>query len=66
MGLKELRKRAGLTQVKLARETGIARTIISSYETGRRDARNMTLENALKLSRALRCHPSDLMDGYPD
>lgn len=66
MGLKEQRKRAGMTQAKLARETGIARTIISAYETGRRDARNMTLENALRLSRALGCHPSDLTDGYPE
>ena len=46
MGLKELRKQADLTQVELAKRTGIARTIISSYETGRRDVRNMTHENA--------------------
>lgn len=66
MGLKQLRKAAGLTQVQLAKRTGIARTIISSYETGRRDVNNMTLENALRISRALNCHPSDLTDGYPD
>jgi transcriptional regulator with XRE-family HTH domain len=61
MGLKELRKQADLTQVELAKRTGIARTIISSYDTGRRDVRNMTLENALKISSALNCQPSDLM-----
>ncbi|MBW3081703.1 helix-turn-helix transcriptional regulator [Bifidobacterium sp. 79T10] len=66
MGLRELRKRAGLTQVKLARMTGIAQTTLSGYETGRYDVHSMTLDNALRLSRALRCHPSDLTDGYPD
>ncbi|WP_140489752.1 helix-turn-helix transcriptional regulator [Bifidobacterium sp. UTBIF-68] len=66
MGLKQLRERAGLTQVKLSQQTGIARTVISSYETGRRDERNMTLENALRLSRALGCRPDELTDGYPE
>lgn len=66
MGLRELRKAAGLTQVQLAKRTGIAQTIISRYERGEYDVHNMTLDNALRLSRALGCHPSDLTDGYPD
>ncbi|WP_055428135.1 helix-turn-helix transcriptional regulator [Bifidobacterium aesculapii] len=66
MGLKELRKARGLTQTALAKQTGIAQTILSSYETGRRDVHNMTLDNALRLSRALGCRPDELTDGYPD
>lgn len=66
MGLRELRKRAGMTQVKLARETGIAQTTLSGYETGRYDVHSMTLDNALRLSRALGCRPDGLTDGYPD
>lgn len=65
MGLKERRLHAGLTQVRLARLTGIAQTTLSGYETGRYDVRSMTLENALKLSAALQCHPSELLDEWP-
>ncbi|KAB8293619.1 helix-turn-helix transcriptional regulator [Bifidobacterium avesanii] len=66
MGLKELRKATGLTQVQLAKRAGMSQTEISAYETGRRDVGNMTLTTALRLSRILNCHPSDLTDGYPD
>ena len=66
MGLKELRKRAGLTQVQLAKQTGIAQTTLSGYENGRYDIHSMTLDNALRLSRALNCHPYELTDGWPD
>ena len=66
MGLKELRKRAGLTQVQLAKQTGIAQTTLSGYENGRYDIHSMTLDNALRLSRALNCHPYELTDGWPE
>ena len=66
MGLKQLRQRAGLTQVKLAKLTGIAQTTLSGYETGRYDVHSMTLDNALRLSRALGCRPDELTDGYPE
>ena len=66
LGLKELRKRAGLTQVQLAKQTGIAQTTLSGYENGRYDIHSMTLDNALRLSRALKCHPYELTDGWPD
>lgn len=66
MGLRELRKRAGMTQVKLAKETGIPQTVISRYERGTQSIHNMTLDNALRLSRALGCRPDELTDGYPD
>lgn len=66
MGLRQLRKAAGLTQVQLAKRTGIARTTISGYECGVYDVHSMTLDNALRLSRALGCRPDELTDGYPD
>lgn len=66
MGLKELRLQAGLTQTELAKRTGIAQTVISKYERGAQSVHNMTLDNALRLSRALRCRPDELTDGYPD
>ena len=66
MGLRELRKKRGLTQVQLAKQTGIAQTIISRYERGEYDVHNMTLDNALRISRALGCHPYELTDGWPE
>lgn len=66
MGLKELRKKAGLTQVQLSKQTGIARTTISGYECGQYDIHSMTLDNALRLSRVLNCHPYELTDGWPE
>lgn len=66
MGLKELRKQAGLTQVQLAKRTGIAQSTLSGYENGRYDVHSMTLDNALRLSRALGCHPYELTDGWPE
>ncbi|WP_421745418.1 helix-turn-helix domain-containing protein [Bifidobacterium jacchi] len=53
-------------QVKLAKMTGIAQTTLSGYETGRYDVHSMTLDNALRLSRALGCRPDELTDGYPE
>lgn len=55
-----------MTQVKLARETGIPQTVISRYERGAQSVHNMTLDNALRISRALGCRPDELTDGYPD
>lgn len=64
MGLREVRVERGLTQGQLARLTGIAQCVISGYECGRRDVRNMTLASALKLPAALGCEPADLVDGW--
>ena len=64
LGLKELRKFRGLTQTQLAKRTGIARTTLSGYECGVYDIHSMTLGNALKLSAALQCHPSELLDEW--
>lgn len=65
LGLRELRKFRGLTQAQLAKRTGIARTTLSGYECGVYDVHSMTLGNALKLSAALQCHPSELLDERP-
>lgn len=35
--LRDLRRQAGLTQVELARRTGIASSVLSAYENGRRE-----------------------------
>ncbi|WP_282941903.1 helix-turn-helix domain-containing protein [Bifidobacterium pullorum] len=66
MGLRQLREARGLTQTELAKRTGIAQTVISEYEHGKRNIRLMSLDNALKLSRALMCRPDELVDGTPE
>lgn len=35
--LRDLRRRAGLTQVELARRAGVVATVLSAYERGRRE-----------------------------
>jgi predicted nucleotidyltransferase/DNA-binding XRE family transcriptional regulator len=41
--LREARRRAGLTQVELARRAGVAQSVISAYESGRRQPALPTL-----------------------
>lgn len=41
--LRETRRRAGLTQVELARRAGVAQSVISAYESGRRQPALPTL-----------------------
>jgi predicted nucleotidyltransferase/DNA-binding XRE family transcriptional regulator len=41
--LREARRRAGLTQVELARRAGVTQSVISSYESGRRQPALPTL-----------------------
>ena len=41
--LKEVRRRAGLTQTELARRAGTSQPVISAYEHGRRDPGYATL-----------------------
>lgn len=49
-GIKGTEKTSRLTQVQLAKQTGIAQTTLSGYENGRYDIHSMTLDNALRLS----------------
>lgn len=57
--LKVARKRAGLTQAKLAKITGITTRTIQNYELGASTPR--TLEVLAKLSEVLGLTPSSLM-----
>ena len=53
--LKELRMRAGLTQVKLGKRAGIAPNTISQYETGELHFKGAMLETILALAQTLHC-----------
>ncbi len=56
--IKEIRKKKGISQWKLAEMSGIARATISQLENGKEiDVRISTL---IALSRALNCAPSKL------
>ncbi|KFI96880.1 helix-turn-helix domain-containing protein [Bifidobacterium stellenboschense] len=55
MTLKELRQAAGLTQEQLAEASGVPQPVISAYERGAKDWRNMPLERAIALADALKC-----------
>ena len=55
MTLKELRQAKGLTQEQLARLSGVPQQVISAYERGAKDWRNMPLSRALALADALGC-----------
>lgn len=56
--IKEIRKKKGISQWKLAEISGIARATISQLENGKEiDVRISTL---IALSRALNCAPSKL------
>jgi transcriptional regulator with XRE-family HTH domain len=57
--IKELRKRAGLSQVELATAAGIAQSTVSRLERGEIGLDANTTE---RLSAALRCAPEDLVD----
>ena len=58
--LRELRKINGLTQAKLAQKSGVHRTIIARYETGRN---GLSEKNLLKLAGALNVPVDDLLNG---
>lgn len=56
--IKEIRKKKGISQWKLAEMSGVARATISQLENGKEiDVRISTL---IALSRALNCAPSKL------
>lgn len=60
VNIRHHRKRAGLSQEALADSCGLHRTYIGSIERGER---NISLDNIVKISRALAIHPSDLLEG---
>jgi transcriptional regulator with XRE-family HTH domain len=57
--VRELRLARGISQEALADEAGVHRTFMGSVERGER---NISLENIVKIAKALNCRPSRLLD----
>lgn len=56
--LRERRRELGLTQMELARKSGLSRSYISEVECGKE---SISLERAERLAQALECHLADLL-----
>lgn len=57
--LKRLREKAGMRQAALARKIGVSRQMVNSWESGKR---NLSLELAVPVSKALGCSLDELVD----
>lgn len=57
--VRELRLALGISQEALADQAGVHRTFMGSVERGER---NISLENIVKIAKALNCRPSKLLD----
>ncbi|MBK8870756.1 MAG: helix-turn-helix transcriptional regulator [Elusimicrobia bacterium] len=57
--VREKRGRLGISQEELAFRSGLHRTYISDIERG---ARNVSLINIMKIAKALKARPSELLD----
>jgi len=60
--LKRIRETAGLSQSRLASETGITLRTIQMYEQRDKDINKAQLITAIKIARALGCDVEDLME----
>lgn len=60
-GLKESRKRAGLTQQALSRQSGVSLRMIRAYEQGTQELSRAGAATVLQLSRVLHCTPQSLI-----
>lgn len=60
--LKFYRKEAGLTQVELANLVGISPRTLSDYEQGSKPLEKAAAITVLRMSRALSCTVTDLID----
>ena len=58
--LRELRKRNGLTQEALARKSGVHRTSIARYETGKN---GMSEKNLIRIACALHTSVDEVLKG---
>lgn len=59
--LKELRRKAGLTQAQLAEKSGVNIRMVQYYESGFKDLNKAAFETGLKIAEALECDPRDLI-----
>ena len=66
MSLKQKRLCADLTQRELSALSGVGDVKISNIETGKIKPENITLKTALKLAKALRCRPDELLEEVSD
>lgn len=57
-----LRKKKGISQTDLAKESEVHITTISRIERGERSASKLQLDTAARLAKALGCHAEDLLD----
>jgi putative transcriptional regulator len=62
--LRELRKRQGYSQNKLAKATGMSLQGLQRYEYGK--AATMPLDTLDKFCRVLNCTPGDILQYAPD
>lgn len=60
-GLLYQRTALGMTQKELSEKSGVNIRQIQKYESGEYDVLNMTLKNAISLSRALECDIKGLL-----
>lgn len=60
--IRELRLARGWTQEELAERANLHSTYVGGIERGER---NVSLDNLIKIARALREHPSILFSGLP-
>ena len=61
--LRELRKTSGLNQDELAELVGVTRRVVGGWE---RQDTQITLEDAVAVSKALGCTPNDLCGWYDE
>lgn len=61
--LQALRKKKGLTQVRLAQEAHVCRTVIARHETGRN---SMSTKNLTKVAKALGVTVDQIIGGKSD
>ena len=62
MSLEKARKRCGLSQVELARKSGVSASQICRIESGEIDIRNITIHTAIALAKALDMTINELVE----